>query len=239
MPQQFSNNARSVLQSTITDTATSLTIAPGAADLFPTANVGTGSIPSANNWFKATIQDVSGNVEIIYVRTRNAGSAVFSNILRGQEGTTARTFVAGSVVGLRVTAADIQASVNLPGADTTYAGANTFLQLLSLPDGVNFGGNFTSKVDGGKLTVKFNNTTVVDVSNTGLITGSFAGPLTGNVTGNVTGNADTATKIVAGSFTVEESGGKLIFKHGSTTIASLNSTGVLTALSNVTAGGTP
>jgi hypothetical protein len=235
MPQQFSNNARSVLQSTITDTATSLTIAAGAADLFPTANVGTGSIPSANNWFKATLQDVSGNVEIVYVRTRNAGSAIFSNILRAQEGTTARTFVAGSVIGLRVTAADIQASVNLPGANTTYAGANTFLQPLSLPDGVNFGSNFTSKVDGGKLTVKFNNTTIVDVSNTGLITASFAGPLTGNVTGN----ADTATKVVAGSFTVEESGGKLIFKHGSTTIASLNSTGVFTALSNVTAGGTP
>jgi hypothetical protein len=234
MPQQFSNNARSVLQSTITDTATSLTIASGAADLFPTANVGTGSIPSANNWFKATLQDVSGNVEIIYVRTRNAGSAVFSNILRGQEGTTARTFVAGSVVGLRVTAADIQASVNLPGADTTYAGANTFLQPLSLPDGVNFGGNFTSKVDGGKLTVKFNNTTIVDVSNTGLITASFAGPLTGNAT-----TATSTPKFASTNFTVEESGGKLIFKHGSTTIASLTSAGVFTALSTVTAHGTP
>jgi hypothetical protein len=234
MPQQFSNNARSVLQSTITDTATSLTIASGAADLFPTANVGSGSIPSANNWFKATLQDVSGNVEIIYVRTRNAGSAIFSNILRAQEGTTARTFVAGSVVGLRVTAADIQASVNLPGADTTYAGANTFLQALSLPQGVNFGSNFTSRVDTGKLTVKYNNTTIVDVSNTGLITASFAGSLTGN--------ADTATstpKFVSANFTIEESGGKLIFKHGSTTIASLTSAGVFTALSDVTAGGTP
>ncbi len=226
MPQQFSNNARSVLQSTITDTATSLTIASGAADLFPTANVGTGSIPSVNNWFKATLQDVSGNVEIIYVRTRNAGSAVFSNILRGQEGTTARTFVAGSVVGLRVTAADIQASVNLPGADTTYAGANTFLQPLSLPDGVNFGGNFTSKVDGGKLTVKFNNTTIVGITNTGTIEGTAT-------------NATNATKLATTNFTIEESGGKLIFKHGSTTIASLTSAGVLTALSDVSAGGTP
>jgi len=170
MPQQFSNNARSVLQSTITDTATSLTIAAGAADLFPTANVGTGSIPSTSNWFKATLQDVSGNVEIIYVRTRNAGSAVFSNILRAQEGTTARTFVAGSVVGLRVTAADIQASINIPAADNVFTGNNSY------------------------------STT---------------------------------------NFRIEESGGKLLFKHGSTTIASLTSAGVFTALSNVTAGGTP
>jgi hypothetical protein len=190
MPQQFSNNARSVLQSTITDTATSLTIASGAADLFPTANVGTGSIPSANNWFKATIQDVSGNVEIIYVRTRNAGSAVFSNILRAQEGTTARTFVAGSVVGLRVTAADIQASINIPGANNTFTGSNTFTQAIN-------------------------------------------GNLTGNVTGNVTGSLLTT------NFTIEESGGNLVFKNGTTVIASLSSTGVFTALSNVTAGGTP
>jgi hypothetical protein len=232
MPQQFSNNARSVLQSTITDTATSLTIAAGAADLFPTANVGTGSIPSTDNWFKATLQDVSGNVEIIYVRTRNAGSAVFSNILRAQEGTTARTFVAGSVVGLRVTAADIQASVNLPGADTTYAGANTFLQPLSLPDGVNFGGNFTSKVDGGKLTVKFNNTTIVGITNTGTIEGTATDAT------NAT-NATNATKLASTNFTIEESGGKLIFKHGSTTIASMTSAGVFTALSTVTGHGTP
>jgi hypothetical protein len=182
MAQQFSNNARSVIQSTITDTATSLTIASGAADLFPTANVGTGSIPSVNNWFKATIQDVSGNVEIIYVRTRNAGSAVFSNILRAQEGTTARTFVAGSVVGLRVTAADIQASINIPGANNTFTGSNTFTQ-----------------------------------------------PINGNLTGS----------LLTTNFTIEESGGKLIFKNGTTVIASLSSVGEFIALGAVSAGGTP
>jgi hypothetical protein len=109
-------------------------------------------------------------VEIIYVRTRNAGSAVFSNILRGQEGTTARTFVAGSVVVLRVTAADIQVSINIPAADNIFTGNNSY------------------------------STT---------------------------------------NFRIEESGGKLIFKNGSTVIASLSSTGVFTALSDVTAGGTP
>jgi hypothetical protein len=36
-----------------------------------------------------------------------------------------------------------------------------------------------------------------------------------------------------------ESGGKLVFKHGATTIASLTSAGVFTALSNIEAGGTP
>jgi hypothetical protein len=41
------------------------------------------------------------------------------------------------------------------------------------------------------------------------------------------------------NFTVEESGGKLIFKNGATTVASLSSTGVFTALNDVAGHGTP
>jgi hypothetical protein len=52
-------------------------------------------------------------------------------------------------------------------------------------------------------------------------------------------NATNATKLATTNFTVEESGGKLIFKYGATTIASLDSAGVFTALSDVVGGGTP
>lgn len=52
-------------------------------------------------------------------------------------------------------------------------------------------------------------------------------------------NATNATKLATTNFTVEESGGKLIFKYGGTTIASMTSAGVFTALSDVVAGGTP
>ena len=61
----------------------------------------------------------------------------------------------------------------------------------------------------------------------------------GTVVGNVTGTATSTASVLTTNFTIEESGGKLIFKHGSTTIASFSSTGVFTALSNVTATGTP
>ena len=105
MPQLFTNNARALLASGIAAADTSLTVEAAKADLFPAANTGTGSVPATTNWFKATLQDSMGNVEIIYVRTRTAGSGVFSNVLRGREGTTARDFIAGSVVGLRITAA--------------------------------------------------------------------------------------------------------------------------------------
>ena len=58
---------------------------------------------------------------------------------------------------------------------------------------------------------------------------------------------DTASNLVAGStpkllttnFTIEESGGKLIFKYGATTIASMTSAGVFTALSDINGSGTP
>jgi hypothetical protein len=198
MPQLFANNARALLASGINDTATSLTIEANKADLFPTANTGTGSVPSANNWYKVTLQDAQGNTEIVYVRTRTAGSGILSNVIRGQEGTTARSFSAGAVVGLRLTALDVQQSINVLSNNNVFSGSNTFAG-----------------------TVAFNQAV------------TFNAGLTGSVTGSVTGS------LLAGSFTIEESGGKLVFKNGTTVIASLSSTGVFTALSNVTAGGTP
>jgi hypothetical protein len=41
------------------------------------------------------------------------------------------------------------------------------------------------------------------------------------------------------NFTVEESGGNLIFKYGATTIASMSSAGIFTVASDVVGGGTP
>lgn len=110
MPQQFANSARSRLAASITDTATSLVIEAASADLFPIANVNTGTVPSSNDWFKAVLQDSSGLIEIVYVRTRAFGSGVCSNVIRGQEGTTALAFPAGTVIGLRLTAADLAAA---------------------------------------------------------------------------------------------------------------------------------
>jgi len=220
MPQLFSNNARSTLTSTISDSATSLTVQAGAADLFPTANVGSGTLPSTDNWFKATLQDVSGNVEIIYVRTRTGGSAVFSNILRAQEGTTARSFVAGSVVGLRVTAADIQASINILGADNTFSGENTFQQPII--------GDLTGDVTGN-----------LTGNATGNLTGNVTGNLTGNVTGNVTGNTSgTAGSVATTNWTITQSGTSLIFSYNGSAKLALTSAGALTAVDNITAYGT-
>jgi hypothetical protein len=46
-------------------------------------------------------------------------------------------------------------------------------------------------------------------------------------------------KLATTNFSIEESGGALIFKYGATTIASMTSTGLLTTISDITANGTP
>ncbi len=137
MAQQFTNNARALLVSGITDTSTTLVIESDKADLFPVANVGAGTIPSASNWFKVTLQDSSGNVEIVAVRTRTAGSGLLSNVIRGYDGTTAIAFSAGTVVGLRLTAADVQASLNLPAQNNVFSGSNSFSGATSFAGSVN------------------------------------------------------------------------------------------------------
>lgn len=66
-----------------------------------------------------------------------------------------------------------------------------------------------------------------------LITPILGTPTSGNLV-NCTVPIVTTT-----NFTISEVGGKLIFKYGATTIASMTSAGVFTALSDVTGSGTP
>ncbi len=55
-----------------------------------------------------------------------------------------------------------------------------------------------------------------------------------------TGNANgTVAKLATTNFSIEESGGNLIFKYGATTIASMTSAGVFTTLRDITSNGTP
>ena len=76
------------------------------------------------------------------------------------------------------------------------------------------------------------------------ITGTAAGLSIGGNAATATNatNATTATAattLVTTGFSIVESGGKLLFKYGATTIASMSSAGVITAISNIEAGGTP
>jgi hypothetical protein len=64
-------------------------------------------------------------------------------------------------------------------------------------------------------------------------------PVTNLSIGGNAATATNATNLVTTNFTITESGGKLLFKYGATTIASLDSTGVFTTLVSNVSGGTP
>lgn len=112
-------------------------------------------------------------------------------------------------------------------------------------------GNPLKIVKGTEIDTEFNNIATAVATKADLASPTFTGTVTlpnATYSISITGSAGsattattatTATKISTTNFTIEESGGNLIFKYGSTTIASMTSAGVFTALSNVTGGGTP
>jgi hypothetical protein len=95
-------------------------------------------------------------------------------------------------------------------------------------NGITLSGTVTST---GNLTL---GGTLSGVSLTSQVSGTL--PIANGGTGNAT---NTAASVATTNFTISESGGKLIFKYGSTTIASMDSSGNLTTIANVTAYGTP
>jgi hypothetical protein len=98
-------------------------------------------------------------------------------------------------------------------------------------------GNVTGNVTGNTTGVV---TGTAGSSLVGNVTGNVTGNLTGNVTGNVTGNASgSAGSLATANFSVVQESGKLYFKYGATSIASLDSSGNFVALADITAYGTP
>ena len=107
---------------------------------------------------------------------------------------------------------------------------------LSVTLVVGSGGTGATSFTSGAL-LKGNGSSAIQVASAADIVGQIGATAVTNAT-NAT-NATDATKLATTNFTVEESGGNLIFKYGGTTIASMTSAGVFTALSDITAGGTP
>lgn len=114
MAQLFANAARSTLTASITASATQLQINPADQGLFPVA--------SGTDWFKVAVEDSSGNIEYIKVQ-RAVGSPLLAVMSGGRavEDSAkfpARSFNAGSLVELRMTAADLALSIAHPSVGT-------------------------------------------------------------------------------------------------------------------------
>ena len=79
----FSNNASALLAATITAASTTIQVATGAGSLFPN--------PTASQYFKITLEDSAGNIEICHCTSR---SGDLLTVTRAQEGTAARAWTA-------------------------------------------------------------------------------------------------------------------------------------------------
>lgn len=119
----FKNLATTTLASPITNTATSLTVAAGTGSLFPS--------PTAGQQFALDLNDAAtGQIhEIVYV---TAVSGDTFTVVRGQEGTSALSWLAGDYAVNKVTAgtlASFAQTASVPGTllgVITYAAAGTY-----------------------------------------------------------------------------------------------------------------
>lgn len=88
----FRNNATSTLASGIGTAATSITLQSGDGAKFPS--------PTGGDTFRVTLADASNNIEICDCTSR---SGDVLTVTRAQEGTTAKAYLAGDSVGMRLT----------------------------------------------------------------------------------------------------------------------------------------
>lgn len=187
MALKFANNAESVLASSINSTQTSIILQSGQGARFPTLGIG--------DYFIATLVDAAGNLEIVRVIARVADTLT---VLRGQEGTIARSFAAGSYIGNQATAAQFSSFFN---TDNDGAGSGLDADLLD--------GRQSS-------TTAVANTVPVRDAN---------GDLPGNITGNAATatTATTATNVSGGSVSATT-----LSASGSTTLQSVSATTLTT-----------
>jgi hypothetical protein len=158
------NNAWGTLSVAINESATTLVLSTAQGDRFP------GITESSRDVFYVTLIDSSNNIEIVKCTSRMADAL---EVVRSQDGTTARSFPAGSRVELRPTAAlfadkvaqdvfaDYQANVTeqfsqvdshasqLSGDVLHKTGGVMTGSIQYNPDG--FAGYFGGAVDAGKV----------------------------------------------------------------------------------------
>ena len=103
----WQNNASSLLASGITNVQTTVTVTSGQGSLFPT--------PGSGQIAVCTIEDVSGNIEVVYCTGRTGDTLT---IIRGEESTTALAFASGSRIEQRVTMGILEALLQKNGGDT-------------------------------------------------------------------------------------------------------------------------
>lgn len=126
MSALLTNNAVAVLNAGITISATSVTLNSGQGALFPNPGVG--------EYFYATLVDASYNVEIVKCTARSTDTLT---IVRAQDGTTARAYIAGDRLELRPIAEHFREKAD-KGANTDITSLTGITGAISSADSVQY-----------------------------------------------------------------------------------------------------
>ena len=119
----WTDNASTLLASAITNSQTTLTVTATQGALFPS--------PGANQIFVGTLEDSSGNIEVVWCTGRTGDTMT---IVRAQEGTTAAAFASGTRFEIRCTAGMLQVFLQKNGGDT-LAGTTNVSGVIALGSG--------------------------------------------------------------------------------------------------------
>ena len=192
-----------------------------SAPISLTADV-TGVLPTANGGTNLSSFTSGGAVYA------TSSSVLASGTLPVASGGTAQTsytdgqLLIGNSSGNTLTKATLTA-----GANVTITNGNGSITIAS--SGGGGGGTITSVTASTPLSATPG--TTPNISLTGIV------PIVNGGTGNSTGVAVSAPLLQTTNFSISEVGGVLVFKYGATTIATMDSSGNLTTLANVTAYG--
>lgn len=104
----FSNNARSSLAFAISESETAIVLED--ASNFPEPVAGSG------DWFTVTLESFTVGQEILRCTLREGN---LLHVIRGQEGTTAKSFPAGTLLSNRITAGSLSARIDAQIYDNT------------------------------------------------------------------------------------------------------------------------
>jgi len=236
---------------TLGGTLANVNLASQVTGTLPVLNGGTGitSLGTGVATFLGTPS--SANLAAAVTDETGSGSLVFATSPTLAGTPLAPTATTGTNTTQIATTAFVQNQIGAIAAGVvSFSGGSTGLTPATATTGaITLGGTLDVDNGGTGVTTSTGSGSVVLSTGPSLVTPILGTPQSGNFsTGtftwptfnqNTTGTAASTPLLQTTNFSISEVGGKLLFKYGATTIASMTSAGVFTTISDVTGNGTP
>ena len=202
-----------------------------------TTNV-TGTLPVLNGGTGTTTSTGTGNT-VLSASPTFTGTPLAPTATTGTNTTQLATtaFVQNQIGAIAAGVSSFSAGTTGLTPSTASTGVVTLAGTLNVANG---GTGTSTSTGSGSVVLATSPTLVTPLLGTptsgNFSTGTFTWPTFNQ---NTTGTAASAPLLQTTNFSISEVGGVLVFKYGATTIASMDSSGNLTTIANMTAYGTP